>query len=46
MANREQRGNRETRKPKKEKAVKPAAPSGSAPPKNPPQAWKQKPPKG
>jgi hypothetical protein len=49
MANREQRGNKETKKPKKAKvAAKGAAPSvtasGAKP--NPPPAWKQSTPKG
>jgi hypothetical protein len=45
MANREQRSNRETRKPKKDKAVKPASGQVASSPKAQPQAWKQKTPK-
>jgi len=48
MANREQRTNRETRKPKKAKTAAKPGPSvttaGSAKP-NPPPAWKQSTPK-
>lgn len=45
MANREQRGNRETRKPKKEKVAKgvPAPASAPAPKPGQPVAWKQSP---
>lgn len=45
MANREQRGNRETRKPKKEKVAKGAPPAATTPAPKPgqPVAWKQSP---
>jgi hypothetical protein len=45
MANREQRGNRETRKPKKDKAAKPVSGAAASSSKAQPQAWKQKTPK-
>ncbi|HZP19277.1 MAG TPA: hypothetical protein VFB16_03635 [Bauldia sp.] len=49
MANREQRGNKEARKPKKEKAAKgapmPMSSGAGAKPAATTVAWKQKPPK-